>query len=79
MASERDPRLDPRPGDVLAKGESKVHVCRAGISDFGYSFEGNGKDMPPMVHWSDDWRPSWRKWAANAKIIQRAEGSTDAQ
>lgn len=71
LLPERDPRVDPLPGDVLRKGQSTVTVCMVEDQGFGFSFKGQAKDMPPMPTWDKPWRGPWRRWAKGAEVIER--------
>lgn len=72
--SERDSRIDPRPGDVLqgnVSGKTRVKTITA-VTELmgGYvvvrSVLENGRN-------SSSWIEGWRKWAAGATVISQAE------
>lgn len=65
--SGRDPRLDPRAGDVLRKGRVERRVDETYAGGF-------------RVRWSKPpgWRlyctlETWRRWAAGAEVLRVAE------
>jgi hypothetical protein len=66
--AERDPRVDPRPGDVLTRGGDEVEVLYfrylLGIAKWRTR---GGKSMRCSAI-------AWRKWAANATVVRRGEG-----
>jgi len=72
--SMRDPRVDPRKGDELRGGKSHRYVGRIyenGEIGFTYwpnssSGNGTGNDCVTSIE-------TWRKWAADAEVIHRAE------
>jgi hypothetical protein len=65
--TQRDPRVNPRSGDVLRKGASTVEVTTVTYG-FGFRFFGQSKDMPPMPEWDKPWKRAWRKWAKDATV-----------
>jgi hypothetical protein len=71
----RDPRIDPKPGDVLRKSASTVTIDRISAHGVTYTFDGLPSEMPPMTRWDRPFLPEWRKWAATAEVISRAEDS----
>ena len=72
----RDPKLDPRPGDVFGKGGGTAEIMTADGMSFGWRWAGLPKFAPPMPPVHSDWRPGFRKWAATAEVISRAEDAT---
>lgn len=68
MSSERDPRIDPRPGDVLTKGDRRrvVILAHAEWSWVSYGAGASGRTL------SCDLR-SWREWARKATVEKRGE------
>ena len=71
--SERDPRQDPRPGDVVRKGEIDRHVVevRIGLLDSVY-----------VIYHSNYYRPfhesplsRWRNWCRGAEVVAAAAGT----
>jgi hypothetical protein len=71
VPSERDPRTDPRPGDVLETGTKwgwnicRV-VCWARDNQVGFS-------APPSEKTRTIFLKSWRHWAKGATVITRGE------
>ncbi len=64
--SERDPRVDPRTGDKLRSGSGRrLTVADIDQNSVRVLFFGGS-----TVSWP--W-PEWRKWAATAEVIHRAE------
>lgn len=78
-AIERDPRVDPRPGDVLRKKymgqyfESRAYNERT--VDEVYQCEGGTMVVyvGPNVCTPEIKLSSWRKWAKDAKILKRGD------
>lgn len=69
MAAERDPRVDPKAGDVLRK-DGEWH----GISDIYRERRVRRVNGNVIVHVSGTCSLStWRKWAAKAEVIHRAD------
>ncbi len=65
----RDPRIDPRPGDVLRKKTSTVTLTRCEPNTYCFEFSGLGCDIPPLTAWQDEWLPEFRKWARDAEVV----------
>lgn len=72
VMSERDPRVDPRPGDVLRRVigfsnyERRVVCCgMSGGTPTVTFLSRTGKRHTTI------WLTDWRKWAANAEIVKR--------
>lgn len=68
MASERDPRVDPRPGDVLCKQEKRLMFsrwvkCVLGCEILYSDIAGQACAASSR---------GWRKWASNAEVIHVA-------
>lgn len=71
--SERDPKLDPMPGDVLRVGKwfRKVESVSPRQGDVYY--------LRREHHWLAGGYSnrcelaSWRKWASTAQVVKRAE------
>lgn len=73
--SERDPRIDPMPGDVLdVVGNPKRKVARFGVNRIAVRYREVGmmqrKSHPVEIAMIQ----AWRKWAATAQIVKKAEG-----
>lgn len=64
----RDPRIDPRPGDILAKGGLRRRVYRVRRLTVDY-VTGAGK-------MSFCARSTWESWARNATVLQAAPEPT---
>lgn len=69
----RDPRVDPRAGDVFVKGSGRAEITRATGMSLVFTFEGRFSDCIPMKAWNEEWVPSFREWAKDATVIHRAE------
>ena len=71
--SERDPRVDPRPGDVVHSTREFLpfHVTEA--DPIGNSICGHFGQHG--IRGSLCGFPYWRKWAENAKVIKKAEAT----
>lgn len=65
----RDPRVNPRPGDVLRKGESVVEMIKCDRGNYQFRFAGIMRDCPRMHSWDDDWLAEFRKWASDAEVV----------
>lgn len=70
---DRDPRIDPKPGDVL-KGK-RVEGCGNSVV---FSVTVAGLHHVSFNHGTGRWgrfmtRSAWRKWAATATVIRRSE------
>ncbi len=60
----RDPRTDPRPGDVVKFVSNMPRtVLRIGPTEVFYLVGGLGENSMPLKQ--------WRRWAKTATIIQR--------
>lgn len=66
----RDPRTDPRPGDVLRVGP-QITVLKSGLLKVAWQ----SSDSPGIQRCS---RSVWRSWAKTAMIINRSEGMVPA-
>lgn len=67
MPNERDPRVDPRPGDVLAKQVPRT-VTRVEAWRVWYSYPIKSR----IMEFSETMN-AWRKWAATAQVVKRGE------
>jgi len=72
--SERNPKLDPKPGDVLRYPSSVIAdkrrvyaVSRVGRG-YRVGYDLGGSLMPHHCSLED-----WRKWASTATVVSRAE------
>lgn len=69
-SNTRDPRLDPRAGDVLMNRGVRREAQR--VSESGESV----RSFFLSPRWRHtEWAPitTWRKWAKNAEVLYRAE------
>lgn len=68
-AEHRDPRVDPKAGDVLSKGRDirDVHQVRDAFVEVHTVLVYQGANWLYPTLWQ------YRKWAKNAKVIYRAE------
>jgi len=70
--SQRDPRLDPRPGDVLALGKHRIlHTVRHVDRFVRYVVPVKKGDLSCACKIAE-----WRIWLATAEVIHRAEDAT---
>jgi hypothetical protein len=69
-ASERNPRIDPRVGDVLRQGHLQRSVYHRHGSDVYYEKGSNNRS-------TCCWITTWREWARGAEVLKR--GSDDAE
>ncbi len=69
----RDPRIDPKTGDVLRIGDSTVMICYASRERIVLALTTWPKDISPISEWGKPWREPWQKFAANAEVIHCAE------
>lgn len=68
--SERDPRVDPKPGDVLIWGKHRLRISVVAIQANGVLYtvparRGNLSCLCPANEWVDSF--------ADAEVIHRAE------
>ena len=71
--SGRDPRVTPRVGDDLLRGELLMAVRQRRLLDTHELVVvqmTNGVDAP-TAHWMT--MDEWRRWAANAEVLRTAE------
>lgn len=68
MPSKRDPRVDPRPGDVLMRGSTyrQVRTYKRGVT-FWHRFGCLRWDLGRESH------EEWRLWAKSAEVVHVAE------
>lgn len=70
--TERDPRVNPKPGDVLRDGVHRISVTTVD-RQIRYTLtrsNGYGINAIPMhCHMA---KKSWREWAKNAEVIDAA-------
>lgn len=69
--SERDPRVDPRPGDVLRNSSKRRHIERVGnefnphfVSGIEVFNSGYGREFSVLT------TAGWWRWAKSAEVIQ---------
>lgn len=67
--TERDPRVDPRPGDIVTvPGNLPFHVLESSPGSICGRFG-------PGMRGSLCALPYWRKWAATAEVVRRGENA----
>lgn len=73
---ERDPRNDPRAGDVLSKPGGNGPLRREVTSRSGYTvcYRRNGHRRSRSC-----WITSWQEWARGATVDQTAEEVQEAE
>lgn len=72
--SERDPRRDPKVGDVLAKnGKDRKVTEIIGPIHKGYSVRMRVEYVGTGVSSPDVTLRSWRSWAKDAEVTSRAD------
>ncbi len=64
--SERDPRVDPRPDDILTKASGARVIVMAWAGGVKYRALGAVDETWTTLD-------EWRKWAKNAEVIHAAE------
>lgn len=62
----RDPRRDPRPGDVLETASRTRRVRSADVYAVGFS-------TPGATGINRIWLTSWRRWARTAVVVTVAK------
>ena len=67
--SERDPRVDPRPGDVVCHSDRRRRAVSHVEYDLvsGEHFDARGFSL------FDCWITTWRDWARGGEVITRGE------
>lgn len=70
--TERDPRTDPRPGDVLTKDGKKGQLRRTvdrvvPVGKDAFEVYYNGKSR-------STWSETWKNWARNASVANPSSG-----
>ena len=70
MASERDPRVNPKPGDVLVYGpqwqRTKSKVIATTLTGVAHVVDGCSDSIGVPIH-------KWRAWMKDAEVIHAAE------
>lgn len=69
MPADRDPRTDPRPGDVLRTSRDE-RIVNAVTKTY---VEVHTKRIYQGANWLYPSLGQFRKWAKNAEVIHRAE------
>lgn len=77
MLTTRDPRVDPKPGDIISRDfATALHGCIIrdvddvrGEGGFIFCRSDNGHVSKPMIVP----RAKWQKWAKKAEVIHAAE------
>lgn len=73
--SERDPRIDPRVGDVLRKGLKTRTICGVGFRA-GWHLAVWGTEC--IVHqqpFNCYTQAGWLRWSKNATVVSQSEDS----
>lgn len=76
--SDRDPRVDPRVGDVVRKGDRERTILRTqstssgGVGEIQYEVR---VDDRPGRKGGVCWITSWQDWCRGAEVVQRGEES----
>jgi hypothetical protein len=70
---KRDPRVDPKPGDVFRKGNRERHIIKSIMAGNGWTAYQTGSDIKRKrggitVEALD----YWHQWAKNAEVIHAA-------
>jgi hypothetical protein len=63
--AKRDPRVEPRPGDILRRNEltrKVVEVKKHAIVVWMW---------PPYLAHHYSWMHNWKRWAENAEVVKR--------
>ena len=72
----RDPRRDPKPGDVFRKQSAIVSIDRSDKCSFIFRANGWCDDMALLLPcWNEPWLPLFRQWAKGAEVLHVAEGA----
>ena len=66
MPENRDPRKDPRPGDMVAKGAKQRRVDARRGSEIDYTDIQSGKKK-------NCWITTWNDWCRDAEVLHVAE------
>lgn len=84
--SRRDPRIDPKVGDILDNGLRTREVVRVAVNRHGATIVKYTAKVTGNT--AKRWRrrvncaflPAWRQWARNAEVIESAsQEGTDAR
>lgn len=76
MSTERDPRTDPRPGDVMRKGKETREVVRMQTRNDGVVWRLVTRCTATDRNWQWDGYPimdQWRRWAKGAEVVKNAD------
>lgn len=65
MPSDRDPRLDPRPGATVKKGSRQRYVMGRVCNQIMYRTEDHHYKQTNIL--------KWRKWARDAEVLEVAD------
>lgn len=72
--TERDWRLNPRPGDVLyVIGQPKRKVARFGVNQMAVRYREVGMMQRRGHPIEIAYMRAWRLWAANAVLVKRGD------
>lgn len=69
----RDPRKNPKAGDVFRKGAATVEILCCLGGSFSFRLEGDVSQSPPFTDWDRPWMPPFVKWASDAEVIHAAD------
>ena len=73
MPADRDPRVDPRPGDVVRKGRITRFVTEGYRGRIVYAKRVS--EVPRASGSFSCWITTWQDWARNATVLHVAEVS----
>jgi hypothetical protein len=59
----RDPRIDPKAGDVLRKNSLSRRVVEVASMDVYWCRDGSDRRVQPA------WISTWRTWARDAEVL----------
>jgi hypothetical protein len=63
---ERDPRVNPKAGDLLTKNGLSRRVVEVASLDVYWRREGSDRRVQPA------WISTWREWAKNSDVVEVA-------
>ena len=68
MPDERDPRMDPSPGDVIVR-----ETCNSITRRVVYNVRGTTIIYRRGEYQGNVCLATWRSWARNAEVVRRSE------
>ena len=71
MPAERDPRVDPRPGDAMRKGKIARFVTERDGNHIIYARKVG--EVPRASGSFTCWITTWQDWAKDATVLHVAE------